>query len=302
MRLRPSRDDALERNLVWMVGSPRTGTTWLLNLLVAHARVHGLDEPLIGAHLGVPAASTVGGVARSPRADEGSRLLDVFRGRDGYFFSDRYADAWRPALRQLLLARLGAQLHDLGGDPRNDVLVVKEPHGSEAADILADTLPQSRLLIVVRDGRDVVDSMLDALQPGAWASDLATLDPGADERRRFIADYGALWSERIRVVLSAQSGRPPEQQRLVRYEDLLADPVEQVAGILRWMGLEPPPTLREHVERLSFDRVSEEHRGTGNFHRAASPGLWRQQLAPDEQALANEVMGPVLERLGYPAS
>ncbi|MDQ1694879.1 MAG: hypothetical protein QOJ03_232, partial [Frankiaceae bacterium] len=32
----------------------------------------------------------------------------------------------------------------------------------------------------------------------------------------------------------------------------------------------------------------------------AAPGLWKQNLSTDEQALANRVMGPMLRELGYP--
>ena len=44
---------------------------------------------------------------------------------------------------------------------RNPYLVVKEPNTSEAADTLVKLLPSSRVVFLVRDGRDVVDSMLD---------------------------------------------------------------------------------------------------------------------------------------------
>jgi hypothetical protein len=280
-----------------MVGSPRTGSTWLLNLLATHPTVRAADEPLIGAHLGLPASATVGAVARNPQPGQVTRALDFFADRDDYFFSERYADAWREPLRRLVLARLLPQLRAAGGDPRQTVLVVKEPHGSEAADLLARTLPRSRVLAVVRDGRDVVDSILDALQPGAWASSLAQVD--AAERLRFVEDYAGLWAERTRVVLRAvaESG---ERALLVRYEDLLADTATHLRRILRWMGLEPAADLDEHVERLAFHRVDEAHRGSGKFHRAATPGLWRDNLAADEQAAATTVMAPLLTELGYP--
>lgn len=300
MRWGPGRDlDALERNLVWIVGSPRTGTTWLLNLLAVHPRITTLDEPLIGAHLGFAASATVGNVARGPRSGAGTRSLDVFRDREDYFFSDRYAHVWRGPLRELLLRRFLGQMHDRGRDPHRDVLVVKEPHGSEAADVLVDVLPRTRLLVVVRDGRDVVDSMLDAVRPGSWASSLASVEDSSEERRRFVDDYSRLWVERIQVVLRARQQLDAGQHRLAHYEELLANPVTGVAGIIEWLGLPPVEGLAEHVDRLAFDRVAAEHRGSGKFHRAASPGLWRENLTPDEQAVANEVMGPTLTTLGY---
>jgi hypothetical protein len=290
---------ALERHLVWMMGSPRSGTTWLLNLLAAHPRIRSLDEPLIGAHLGIPASVTVGTVAHGPRGPESGRALDVFRGRADYFFSDRYRDAWAAPLRTLILTRLLAQVTADGGDPRQDLVIVKEPHGSEAADLLIGVLPQSRLLIVTRDGRDVVDSILDAISPGAWASTVATLDDAGDVRQRFVEECARLWVERMRVVLQARESVAAGQWLLTRYEDLLAEPTSGVRRILDWLKLGDWPELESHVQRLAFDRVPAEHRGAGKFHRAATPGLWREHLSPAEQRAATDIMGPTLRALGY---
>src|SRR6266550_1206004 len=40
-----------ESQLVWLLGSPRSGSTWLLTLLSEHRDVAPIDEPLIGEHL-----------------------------------------------------------------------------------------------------------------------------------------------------------------------------------------------------------------------------------------------------------
>jgi len=63
-------------------------------------------------------------------------------------------------LRTLLLERFGAHLRRAGGsDP---LCVIKEPNGSQGAGFILFRLPCSRLLFLLRDGRDVVDSELDA--------------------------------------------------------------------------------------------------------------------------------------------
>lgn len=294
--------EALESRLVWMVGSPRTGSTWLLNLLKIHPQLKTLDEPLIGAHLGLAATATVGASARSPVAGRVPRAVDVFAEHDDYFFSTRYREAWREPLRHLVLARFSAQLRAAGGDPRRDVLVVKEPHGSEAADLLADVLPASRILAVVRDGRDVVDSLVDAVQPGAWASSLAQVGGSDADRLRFLEDASALWTERTAAVLRAVELAGEQRALLLRYEDLLTDAESGVRRILDWLSLAAPAGVTEHVERLAFDRVDPAQRGSGHFHRAATPGGWRANLSADEQQVVNRAMEPFLSQLGYEAT
>ena len=292
-------ENALERRLVWMVGSPRSGTTWLLNLLRAHPRIKTLDEPLIGAHLGFPASVTVGMVARSPHVGEASRALDVFADRDDYFFSNSYQHAWLAPLRRLLLGRMLAQFRDLGGKDDTDYLVVKEPHGSEAADLLVKALPTCRLLVVVRDPRDVVDSVLDAVRTGGWASGLATLEDSPEARTRFVEDYARLWLERTNVVFAACRTLPSDQQLLLRYEDLLADPKAGIRSCLAWLGLDVPAEMDGHIARLSFNQLSADAKGPGRFARAATPGMWREKLHPQEQDIVNRITRPMLVELGY---
>src|SRR5688500_16697304 len=101
--LRPAADDALESRLVWILGSPRSGSTWLLSLMAASPRIVRVDEPGIGVHLGVLVAEAAG---PSAVGDAGGLVFRELREDDpDYFFSNRYEDAWRPALRRLILER-----------------------------------------------------------------------------------------------------------------------------------------------------------------------------------------------------
>ena len=178
--------DSVERRLVWMMGSPRTGSTWLLRLLLhpwgvgrtptgidpSRFRPRGgnvipINESYIAHHFGP---------MRDPlpppeAADDTSVVLnDLRRGDPAYFFSDEYADAWRQPLRELALKRFQAQslraeaAHGL----REPQIVIKEPNGSHAADLIAELFPSSRMIFLLRDGRDVIDSMMDADSAGGW--------------------------------------------------------------------------------------------------------------------------------------
>ncbi len=40
-----------ESRTVWMLGSPRSGSTWLLSLLAQHPLVVPMNEPTLGYHL-----------------------------------------------------------------------------------------------------------------------------------------------------------------------------------------------------------------------------------------------------------
>src|SRR4029077_19285657 len=103
-------------------------------------------EPLIGLHLGVRSTA----VAHVPEQQlvEKPRVLDL-RTDEYYFFSTERSDLWMPLLRKLILRRFSAYLR-----ADAEAYIVHEPNGSDGADIIMRSLPESRLLFLMRDARD----------------------------------------------------------------------------------------------------------------------------------------------------
>ena len=262
-------------------------------LLEEPPRISALQEPLIGMHLGLFASYLVENGERTLPA--GTRMRDL-RDDDRYFFSERHEANWGPPLRKLILKRLA--LHVSG---RTRCLVVQEPNGSEGADLVMGVLPRSRLLFLARDGRDVVDSLLDAYRPGAWLDEAFGVGQDLDgpARGRLIERESQRWVARTEIVSRAYERHPPARRLLVRYEDLLADTPKELRSIYSWLGLAPPADLLERVERRAFGSTPDAERGPGKFVRAATPGLWRDNLNPDEQDCCERIMGPMLKTLGY---
>ena len=58
-------------------------------------------------------------------------------------------------------------------------------------------------------------------------------------------------------------------------------------------------SIERATDALAFERLAPEQRGSGQFARAATPGLWRQNLSPAEQEAIAGVIGPKLHELGY---
>lgn len=282
---------AVHRKLVWILGSPRSGSTWLMRLLDHPPRVTILREPLVGLHLGAYPPALLG---MSPESAAGRTLAD-FRPDDSYFFSARYADVWLPHLQRLLLARLEAQI------PRNsERCVVNEPNGSDGAEMIMRALPKASLIFLLRDGRDVVDSLVDAWREGSWLEQAfgVSLDASVD-RLTFVRHEAYRWVARTMTVRNAFEAHPPERRCLVRYEELREDPVGVLDAVFRHFGWKPPAGFEEHVQSLSFEQRPSGERGTGTFHRAATPGLWRRNLTDEEAAACAKVMGPLLREFGY---
>jgi hypothetical protein len=160
--------DRFERNIVWVVGSPRSGSTWLLKLLKDHPAVVPVNEPLIGWHLG-PFMSDLPGADASRLVLSNALLGRTRTGDRSWFFAEEFRSTWQPALGRMLRERLYEHARQYPADvPRDRTrVVIKEPNGSQSSDMIMAALPSSRLLFLLRDGRDVVDSDLAANLQGA---------------------------------------------------------------------------------------------------------------------------------------
>jgi LPS sulfotransferase NodH len=283
----------LESRLVWIMGSPRSGSTWLLNLLAADSTVVKIDEPGIGAQLGVT-MTAINGLRPLSVEPELARFHDLRRDNPDYFFSDQYRDTWLPLLRALILARIEAQMRATGGS----LAVLKEPHGSIAADLLLDAVPNSKLIFLQRDGRDVIDSQLDAGRSDSWGGSRPGFEASDADRMSYLRERAHSWLWKTAVVSNAFSRHPELLRKRILYEDLRRRPHAVLSELAEWLNLDGG-ALERAADRLSFERIPEHNRGAGKFARAATPGLWKQNLAPEEQKLITEIIGPELRRLGY---
>jgi len=313
-----------ESRLAWILGAPRTGSTWLLRLIIhpwilARGTDKGMraplrtrreempnvvpvDETYLLQHL-APLRPMPDQLAEQPATDEfvinGARREDP-----SYFFSDEYVDSWRPELRRLVLARLHAQAdrasaaHTLS-DP---LVAIKEPNGSHAAELLMSLVPRSRLVFLLRDGRDVIDSLLDARGGDGWvATPNMNLDDPA-ERLAYVRRQARLWLNCTNAVQSAYAAHPPQRRMTVRYEDLRRDARATLPALLEWLGLgRSDAQIAEAVAANSFESIPGRLKGPGTPRRAATPGLWRGSLAPAEREAIAEIIGPKLLELGYEA-
>jgi hypothetical protein len=276
----------VEQRLIWIFGSPRSGSTWLMTMLIYLLDAFGVNEPLIGAHLAVPVSPVVG----QPLPDDPT-LADLRGNNLSYFFAKSKAHVWRPPLRRLLLQRLA------DGSRRGQWIVVKEPNGSLAAPVLMATLPRSRLLVLFRDGRDVVDSWLDGWSSG-WLT--STFRATVSDREKFLYNAAGRWVRFTEAVRAAFDAHPAHLRISAKYETLRENPQRELRHLLGWLGESGnDDRVAEVVERTAFEAIPETERGPGHFARSATPGLWREHFNEEEQALLSSVMGPTLNRLGY---
>jgi Sulfotransferase family len=289
-----------ERRLAWIFGSSRSGSTWLLRMLARAGDVVAIDDPHIGHHLGVwrPISLAFAAAGEEPKL---ATLDEIKRDKADYFFSDRYRDAWMPALRSMIATRFQAQADEIAERDRlaEPTIVVKEP-GSQSTRLLLELFPASRMIFLLRDGRDVVDSWLDAYQRGSWAQREGAFPVDAEGRLALVRWLAAVWLYRTREVERAFALHDEASRVLVQYETLRQRPAEELGRIAELLHLDVTAETLERVAASErFSRVPESRRGAGRETRAAQPGAWRENLTSAEADALQRALGPKLRDLGY---
>ncbi|MEA3213428.1 MAG: hypothetical protein QOE70_6485 [Chthoniobacter sp.] len=229
-------------------------------------------------------------------------MYDSFQQRPDYFFNEAYSAAWEPFLRKMLIHRLHLQ------HPESllKTTIIKEPNGSWAADILMRVLPEAKLLVLLRDPRDLIDSRMDMHTQESWAQSLAG-ENGAyrdllDKNSREVAIkyYCYYWNALIDIIMRAIHSHPASRTAVVKYEELRRQTKKTLGGIHQFLGLN---TTAEDVQALAtthaFEKLDLSERGPGKFCRKASPGSWRDSFTNGEIALMEDLMGSRMAQLGY---
>ncbi len=256
---------------IFVGGVPRSGTTLLRVILDTHPRVFcGTELRVIQslAHLWRNAWESA------------ARPL-----KEGYGIE---AEDFRRIFRDLILSFLNPAW-ERSGKPR---LAEKTPSNFLAFTELRLLFPESPLIHIIRDGRDVVTSRVERDLDAEPDTDPVAI---ASLRARMWADAMA---QRARMVADP---RFSSHYFELRYEDLVRDPHRVLAGLFTFLGEE----FDEGV--LSFWRVARNVDGTEEWSADAvrrpiftdSVGRFRTDLSPEalDAVLANA--GPALLALGY---
>lgn len=291
LRLQPVGDRTtriLPERMVWIFGTARTGSTWLSNIMgdmSGYARWH---EPLVGHLFGNLYYVRAG-----------------HRSEDEHFILGGDREVWLGPVRRFVLDSATARFPQLAGDA-SSYLIVKEPQGSMGAPLLMEALPESRMILLARDPRDVVASNLDAHRKGSWTYDLERR--GGQEKKETLADsrpdaFVKGQAERyLRDVGNAKKAYDAHRgyKVLIRYEDLRTDTLAIMKHIYSTLNIPADEAeLTRLVDKHSWKNIPKEKKGEGKFYRKGKSQGWREDLSPEQVEIVEEVTGSLLTEL-YP--
>jgi len=290
------RSDAASRHAtapVFIVGSPRSGTTFVQSLISCSREI-----------------------AVAPEHDFLLRFLPKYGdcnfqapGTPEKFVADLFA---LPATRfwhieqDRLLASLGASRPSRYADVvrltyehfarcQNDVQRwgAKVPFFALHVDVLCRTFPNVQVIHVVRDGRDVLASMRERTRRGA---------------RHFPQDarFAALrWRQFIRSANQGSRLLTPGHYLELRYEDLVGDVSGHVRILEQFLGCSMSDVAANHYEHAMKGAVVHSDEVDRYLHPGvidSSIGRWRRELGPSDVQWFEAIAGAELRSKGYRTS
>jgi hypothetical protein len=163
---------------------------------------------------------------------------------------------------------------------------------------------------IVRDPRDVAVSFAHHLNETInQAIDLMN-NPKAKIAKsnrhipRQLPQHLYTWSQHSESWLDA-----PVKLLLLKYEDMLNEPLIQFGEVARFLGLKAgPEVVSAAVSAVSFERLRADEQAKGFierqpdtecFFRRGIAGGWQDSLTPEQIARIEADHGPMMRRLGY---
>jgi len=172
-------------------------------------------------------------------------------------------------------------------------VVEKFPPSYFGQPLIAELIPGSREIVLVRDFRDVAASLFAFGEKRGrhWYEDHAALSAAeivSEPLRNDVEQLTHAWQDRSESAL------------LVRYEDLVLRPEETLAGVLSFLDLDArPETVASTLAAAGRvdGQIQDAH--VTSATAADSIGRWRRDLSPELQRLCEESLGDGLEAFGY---
>ena len=282
-------------NLLLVVGSPRSGTTWVQRLLAGHPQIKtGQESDVFDTYIAPqlrawqqelkPEASGRGGV-----------------GLGAYFTDEQFQALLRDYMLKLLEPMIGSLKPGM-------LFLEKTPSHALFIREIHTLLPEARFIHVLRDGRDVAASIMAASK--SWGSGWAKRRPG---------DAAGMWVQHVQAAREAGRELPPSLFTEVRYEELHSRGPQVLRNLVDWLGLE---WTDEEIRKALADNNPDTARAGGGtaiplggqfgaasggqvkepegFVRRAQAGGWEQDLSRVERVFVWRVARRLMAQTGYP--
>ena len=287
--LRQTIDDTFSRKLFFVMGSIRSGTTWLQLVLDGHPEIACRGE---GHFTNFLAPDLARAMNRYNKLIDGKNK-DIFNEIEGF-----------PLLRRehvlfLLASAIGLQMAQYAEGKSIRVIGEKTPDNIQGLAVLHEMFPEARFIQIIRDGRDAAVS--------GWFHNLRVSPDWARKTfgtlPRYVENFAQNWVKEVEAGRAFEK-KHPAQYLEVRYEDLNHDTAAGVTPLLEFLGVD---TGKKAVAQccaagdfktLAGGREPGKENRDSHF-RKGTTGDWRNHFDAAATEAFERHAGKLLRRLDY---
>lgn|GEM_PF-3724366 len=272
----------------YLWGTAQSGKSWLKRLLCEHPDIAGLDEP----HLTDTLFPSIVRCINKYNNDNLEKKEISLR-------SSVNNINIKLVIRHLYKEIISNYSHSMSKHGNINWIGDDTPDTLHAAQFCADTFPEAKFLLVIRDGRDAMAA--------SWYAETKKSPPLIYELCKTAEEYAPRYAEAwCHVMDTAKRFNEQNPNRLleVRYEDLAADPVTVVRFVLTHFGLPvSEDTAAGYCGQTGMVRNGAVwHREPSDDQervRLGQPGIWQEFLPPAAVDAFMQRAGDLLASLGY---
>lgn len=282
---------------VFIVSSGRSGTTLLASILNASEQVYIPYESDFIAR-----AYPFYQDKQQLSAEDYQQLFQLFKlaaKQDGWGMAEEYVVDALKARAPQTFAEVNSVIYEaFHRQEKTDHLMwgIKAPVLIASLDRILQVCPQSKLVHIVRDGRDVYLSYKKVHQ----TSDVKFGPKGVIENALY-------WVDGLRRVEDFIRLHPDAQLYELQYNHLLSDPAPTLKQLCEFLDIEYRPAMYENFNALERNQKVAPDRFKQTIHQKLRGGLDPQNtkkylasMSPLEQLQFELIAGPYLAKYGYP--
>jgi hypothetical protein len=278
---------------VFIVGCPRSGTTLLGRMVDAHPDIAVIHEGRFAPDWFERRRGL------TPDGFVTPELVDELLGHPPF----EKVSVGREELERLLgdgdrvpYADFVAGIFDLHGHAHGKRLVGdKTPHYVRSLPTLHDLWPASKIVHLIRDGRDVSQSVFGWRKVAERGGSVARFDAFQEDP---VATVACWWEWLVRLGREDGAALGPAIYHEIRYESLVAEPAAECERLCDFLGVPYDDRMvgfHEGRERDDPDLDAKK------AWRRVTPGLrnWRSEMSPADVERFEAAAGGLLDELGY---
>lgn len=231
-----------DKDLIFLFGLPRSGTTLLQRILWQSPEIYTTPEPWLLLPLLQPMRS-VGARCDFDFTQSARALEDLSIGVDEY----------RSAVATAALSLYGSLLAD---GSKGSKFLDKTPRYHLIAEEILRAFPGSRAVVVWRNPLAVAASIMTTWNRGRWN----------------LYNYYVDLYDGAAALLSA-CRRFPDRLHILRYEDLVQDPIRICASLFQYLDLDFDPAMVERGTRSRLVGRMGDKKGQAEYGNVSTAGL-----------------------------